>query len=99
MAAVTTMGGPYADWGYIDKQGQWVIPPLSYSTGTWRRNPGGVWVFVRAHTGFNAANPFTDGLAAARDSKTGRIGFIDTSGAWAIEPQYEHAMPFTRTTP
>ena len=80
-------------WGYIDKQGRWVIRPQVDSVGTWQRNEQGRWVFVRrpaAFTGavFTEAAAFSDGLAAVEDQETGEIGFIDNRGEWVIEPQF-----------
>ena len=89
MAAATQGRGDNALWGYIDKQGQWVIPPRANSTGSWQRNRIGFWVFVRAHAGFTGAAAFSDGLAAVREVETGLVGFIDNQGQWVIEPQFD----------
>ena len=87
MAAATMGRGDNALWGYIDKQGQWVIPPRANSVGTWRRNEHGRWEFTRRHAAFTAAASFSDGLAAVRDNENGLIGYIDNRGEWAIDPQ------------
>lgn len=41
---------------------------------------------------FDEAEPFHDGLAAARQG--GKCGFIDKSGQWVIPCQYDKALPF-----
>jgi hypothetical protein len=41
---------------------------------------------------FNALQPFSEGLAAARLG--GYYGYIDSTGSWVIPPQYEYATLF-----
>ncbi|MBM3316031.1 WG repeat-containing protein, partial [candidate division WOR-3 bacterium] len=43
---------------------------------------------------FLRADDFHEGLAPARDAGTGRLGYIDPSGNWAIEPQFDEASVF-----
>lgn len=95
MAAATHGSGPNALWGYIDKSGEWVLPPRANSVGSWQRNDQGRWVFVRRHAAFTGARPFSDGLAAVRDQETGLTGFIDNQGQWAITPRFEHIDGFS----
>ena len=94
MAGVEIGDGDNALWGYIDKQGDWVIPPRANSVGTWRRNEQGAWVIASTvvsagGAGFVHAGRFSDGLAAVCDKETHLYGFIDNRGAWVIEPKFE----------
>jgi hypothetical protein len=41
---------------------------------------------------FEQAEPFSEGLAAARK---GKWGFIDHSGAWKVNPEYDIVAPFS----
>jgi hypothetical protein len=44
---------------------------------------------------FEQVMPFSEGLAAVTmDAQDGAWGYIDTSGAWIIEPQFGHAKAF-----
>lgn len=94
MAAATHGSGRNALWGYIDKAGEWVLPPRANSVGSWQRNEQGRWVFVRRHAAFTRAYPFSDGLARVRDQETELWGFIDNQGQWVIEPRFEHIEGF-----
>lgn len=52
-------------------------------------------IVIRAE--FSEAYPFSDnGLALARDWKSGKYGYINQSGKWVIEPQYESAAFFSK---
>ena len=97
MAGVEIGDGDNALWGYIDKQGDWVIPPRANSVGTWRRNESGRWVFARHHAAFTGAGVFSGGLAAVLDKETGLVGYIDNQGQWAISPRFDasHLHPFS----
>jgi hypothetical protein len=48
-------------WGYVDRDGEVVIPPV-----------------------FQYASTFSEGLAAVQPLGASCVGFIDTTGAWAI---------------
>lgn len=74
LAQATVNGRPVM--GYIDATFE--------QEGDWAIAPR----FTLADAGDVAARGFFDGLAAARDDE-GRWGYIDTDGAWAIEPEHE----------
>lgn len=90
--------------GYIDKQGQMVIPPRFDLVKTF--SEGLAPVAVRANWGyidqsgefviaprFSMARNFSEGLAAVL--LKGRYGFINCKGKLVIEPQFEKAGDFS----
>ena len=46
------------------------------------------------HLAADSYELFADGLAVARDTKTGKLGYINENGSWAIPPKYEAAHSF-----
>ncbi len=86
-------------WGYIDRQGHWVIQPeyvnyMAINEGLiavmddgwkWRiADKNGNFVTEKK---FANLHLFSEGLAAASEDGE-HWGFIDTRGQWAIEPKY-----------
>lgn len=58
---------------------------------------GKLWYYIdkagnTISNGFLTAHPFSDGLAACSDVKTGLLGFIDNDCEWAITPFCEFDM-------
>ena len=92
-------------WGFIDATGAWVIEPQfddvasepgpSYDVGA------GVspleTVYDALYTECMGLTPgvFDGRLAAVKDEESGLWGYIDRTGAWAIEPAYENAGTFS----
>jgi hypothetical protein len=64
--------------------------------GFFRRAPHWGYLDARGRVAieprFEAAGPFSEGLAAVASG--GRYGFVSPDGAWAIEPRFEQAGPF-----
>ena len=90
-------------WGYIEWSGAWGIEPqfnqaFSFSEGLASvRLDGRHGAFIDA-AGHFAVEPghyyfgsFSEGLAAVRDGATELWGYIDQTGAWAIQPQFAAA--------
>lgn len=87
-------------WGFIDVRGQVSTPPQyllvrEYSEGLGLAKTGEAARFLRpdgtpAFEGLALAdaNPFSEGLAAAR-APEGGWGFIDAEGNWALSPRYD----------
>jgi len=79
-------------WGFIDRSGAWVIEPQLLSPG--RPQP-----ITRGSIGLVGREPpmFSEGLAAVAMAKPGasKFGFLDETGAWAIEPRFENVGHFS----
>lgn len=82
-------------WGYVDKKGQWVIPPrhrgaLPFSEGLAAVHIQGKWGFIDRKGEvvispvFEGAGGFSQGFAAVR--MDGKWGYIDRSGSWLWRP-------------
>jgi hypothetical protein len=58
-----------------------------------------VSIAIRAHGQYYdiryGAMRFSDGLCPMYDSRSGRMGYVDRAGSWAIPPDYSIAMPFS----
>ena len=106
-----TAQGTLALWGYIDTSGEWVIDPLFYAAHRFREglawvaldnehgayiDTGGQFVIGPDHAPACAPEEcqFSDGRAARQDD-AGLWGYIDKSGAWAIDPQFTWAGAFS----
>ena len=90
--------------GVIDGTGKWIEPPgirifdpddISIRIVAWDnlwglQRTNGSWL---AKPQFNSVDAFNDGLARVRVS--GRIGFIDRSGRFVIDPVFDEAWAFT----
>jgi len=59
-----------------------------------RRDSGWIGLDGRMVIGarFSAARSFSEGIAGAKDPNTGRWGFVDEQGHWAIEPRFEYGV-------
>lgn len=96
--------------GYIDTTGTWVIPPtfdaaLDFSGGRAAVRQSD-WAESRQQWGYidrtgkvvirvNRGNAFAEGLAAVTLDDPMRYGYIDTSGALMIQPQFRDAEQFS----
>ncbi|MDO4649121.1 MAG: WG repeat-containing protein [Eubacteriales bacterium] len=94
-----------SSYGYIDTEGDYVTTSgfkagmgCSEGFGCLEGDEG--YIYIDMKTGqdafgktFSAAHAFHDGLAGAAN-ENGEWGYIDTTGAWVIEPQYERATNF-----
>jgi WG containing repeat len=91
-------------YGFINKQGEWVIKPQFLNIGTFSEglccirhddgnvgfiNKQGEWVIKPQ---FQSAENFKEGLACV---KLYRWGFIDKQGQWVILPQFDKAYSFS----
>jgi len=51
--------------------------------------------FVESSLKLRTTRPFSEGLAAAQDDASGKWGYVDKTGKWAIEPKYYAAHRFS----
>jgi hypothetical protein len=89
--------------GYIDRSGKVVVPPtlkvddtggefhdglleISSSDGKYIDTSGRAKNFPKLYRGWD----FSEGLAAALPTADGKWGYIDTTGHFAIEPQFDN---------
>ena len=91
--------------GYIDKTGEWVIPPAFdhaeyFSEGLAAVRVGGVWGYVdrtghlQIEPRFSNAQEFVSGLAAVQIDDEDEWGYIDHEGKFAIKPKFARAFQF-----
>ncbi len=90
--------------GYINTRGEWVIQPTYNATHNFDVKSGMAmvkvlkeWFYidkagVALKLDFDKIDDFHNGIAMAR--KGDKIGFIDKTGKWIIEPQFEAARDF-----
>ncbi|MBN1629289.1 MAG: WG repeat-containing protein [Thermoleophilia bacterium] len=97
--------------GYIDESGAVVIEPLFEEVGRFSDGLAAVILngeegFIDAggavvvHPPEDAAvrplyASFSEGLAALQSTTEDVYGYIDTTGAWVVEPRFEEAGPFS----
>ena len=90
-------------YGFMDAQGQWVVPPeyddaYPFSGGLAAVKKGDRWGFVDSQGRqviepvFEAAHPFNEGLAAVQT--VAGWTFIDTAGETVIPGPFKDALPF-----
>jgi hypothetical protein len=91
-------------WGYVNEDGQVVIPPQYLDALPFREGLAAVetpqgWGFIDHHgewvipPRFIRADSFSGGLAVVRDVN-GLDGYIDPAGQWVIAPQFDFASRF-----
>lgn len=92
-------------YGYIDKQGKFVIKPVydearDFSNGLAAVKKDGKWGFididgnVKVQFQFsNEPKPFSDNRAFVQGTNL-KWGFIDTEGKIIVEPMYDQVFPF-----
>lgn len=96
-------------YGYIDKNGEWVIEPQfaaanpfceGYAIVLYEDEDTHRLCFIDK-TGkkfgsdeYEIYGDFSSGLALALDTKTQKLGYINAKGEWAIEPQFDQAGNF-----
>lgn len=91
--------------GYIDKSGNWVVQPqytagMDYDkqSGLARVKKNGDWGYINMKDEFDnlgitgTFHNFYEGLLVKHGK--GKVGFIDHTGNWAIEPQFEYVQKF-----
>jgi hypothetical protein len=93
-------------WGFIDKEGKYLIQPRFESVTPFGegligvRKLGGAWGYIDIKNQqvippqFQEVGAFSEGLAAAKD-KSLRWGFIDKTGKFVIAPQFIAANAFS----
>ncbi len=93
-------------WGYINQEGEMVISPRfdearDVSDGIAVVRNGTLWGFVQAdpakvviQSTFSTLGDFEDGLAPAQ-LPAGSYGYIDKTGEFVIEPQFDFAAKFS----
>lgn len=110
LAAVGVEGKEGIKWGYINKEGKMVVNPQFDAVGPFTEGLAGVaktnkekgevlWGFID-HKGAIIINhqfrgwnvEFNDGLAMVSDGK--KIGYIDNTGKYTINPQFDQAGKF-----
>ena len=93
-------------WGYIDTTGTMVIEPqfdhaARFSDSLARVRNGATVAFINADgqvvltPEVDSVGHFSNGLAPARRTDGGPFGYIDKSGSFTIEPQFERAYAFS----
>ena len=93
-------------WAFVNPAGEVVIPgpfdevrPFAEGLAAVRVEGKG-WGFVDREgrtviaPRFREVSDFGEGLAAAEDPDSGRFGYLDPSGAWAIQPAWQLARAF-----
>ncbi len=94
----------YARWGFIDKEGEWVIPSqfeaaYHFSEGLAAVKYYGKWGYIDRYgkwiikPSFRDAKPFREGLACVK--KLNRWGYIDKTGEWHIKPELSVVSSFS----
>lgn len=91
--------------GYINKTGQWAIPPQFEVAKDFDLESGLAVVKINGNWGYTDSegkisyfnesekiNDFSNGLAIGIKGK--KVGFLNNSGQWIIQPQFEDARPF-----
>jgi hypothetical protein len=91
--------------GVIDISGQWIEAPGAQSRAFDNDDPSirwvqrdGLWGLARVDGSwlvepkFQQADPLSDGLA--RVTVNGKVGFVDRTGSFAIEPVFDNAWRF-----
>lgn len=93
--------------GFINKSGEWAIEPVFLSAKEF--DPESGMAMAKLEEGWRYINKegeafqfngdaklygFSNGLAISRREADRKIGFIDNTGDWAIEPQFENARDF-----
>lgn len=82
-------------------EGSWTPGMEAWSEGMVLSNDGQHDWFYDAQTGarrlgpYQNARPFSEGLAAVQAEEDGLWGYIDQTGAWAIEPMFQRADRFS----
>lgn len=97
-------------WGYLDTTGKIKIPhrfidAFSFSDGLAGVQENettagfidldGRWV-IRLDAAVPHYSGFAEGLAAVRDMNTGKLGYIDKTGAWKIPPTFSDGREFSQ---
>ena len=101
LAAVRTEEGT---WGYIDREGRWVIEPVFFGAGQFSEGLAPVrkglrWGYVDREgevviePEFFEAKKFSRGLAPVKVPEQG-WGYVNAEGEVVVEPIYEGADPF-----
>ncbi|HDS73920.1 MAG TPA: WG repeat-containing protein, partial [Firmicutes bacterium] len=96
-------------YGLVDTSGRIVLPPtqirqvfpeISFRNGLARAETDTGIGFINRRgdfvipARFSNTYGFNEGVAPVRDMEK-RWGYIDTTGAWVIEPQFDDVTPFT----
>jgi len=91
-------------WGIMDNKGEIIIDPKytfigDFVNGVARAEKDGKWGWATKDNfilveGAKKIWDFKPGGKYATAEKSGKIGFIDISGKWVIEPQYDSARAF-----
>lgn len=103
LAFIAASAGQY---GYIDRQGQWIIPPQFTDGGNFSYDLAAVKSFESSKWGyidrsgsfaispqFDRAEPFAaNGLAKVE--LTGKLGLINRNGRYVLEPSYSYISAF-----
>lgn len=96
---------PNGRLGYINKLGEWILEPIfimgedyDEESGLARVKTSQGWGYIGPNNEFETLGvtidffSFYEGLAINREH--GKVGFIDNTGTWVIEPKYEVAHRF-----
>lgn len=105
------IAGEEAVYGYIDRQGNWVIKPIyfhytgirpieyCFSEDLALSYEDGLWGYLNPHGELQIARSFMYARPFSEGKGAvmdkGKWGYIDHNGEWIIEPQYDDALPFS----
>lgn len=94
-------------WGYIDRWGEYVLPPVYKRACEFREGlalvqeiDSGRYGFIDKSGAFaipaifEVAGSFCEGLAKIYDGDSGLWGYINNKGEWIVEPQFAIAGDF-----
>ncbi len=110
LCSVTTQVGSDRQWGFIDSTGTMVIPEQFYDPGSFAENLcnarasshllhagwiglDGTWAIEPVADRVRAGQ-FNDGVASFQDLWSNHWGYVDSTGAVVLEPQFEEAFKF-----
>ena len=87
LAAVRIGDDDSGKWGFVDNKGAVVVTP--------QFGPADIWELSDGTIGF--PSHFSEGLAEVRigDNKTGKVGYIDKQGKFAVNPQFDSTQAFS----
>ena len=92
-------------YGFLDANARWIIQPVfddafSFSEGLAAVKKDSLFGFISSTASvkisfrFANARSFSEGFAPAKDTATGKWGYINNLGNWMIPPKFIDAYPF-----
>jgi hypothetical protein len=103
LAAVDALTDDRARWGYIDRAGEWVVPPRlesadAFSDGLAQGSDGFIdregRLVLKRMPGLRF-DRFREGRVGVQEETSGLSGFMDKSGRWAVPARYGRIGPYS----